>query len=156
MSSHIEVRIIYHSLTLQSYKNSSNLTFGGYSAGTTPILSVKSSLFVAQVTLSSIRIVQLAGDLYGIINTHFYSHVFQKTINNNSQTTLPNTCERPRPWPPFIRMLGQTHVNGWSRVIVPQNGGLTNYILQWSCHLFNYWKNKKIIIEKFLILLIRN
>ena len=27
-------------------------------------------------------------------------------------------------------------------------------VLQWSRHLFNYWKNKKTIIEKFLILLI--
>ena len=42
-------------------------------------------------------------------------------------------------------VLGQTHVNGWSRVIVSQNGGLTDYIfpfglrvLQWSRHLFNY------------------
>ena len=63
----------------------------------------------------------------------------------------------------FYRMLGQTHVNGWSRVIVSQNEGSTSYIfpfklrvLQWSRHLFNYWKNKKIIIEKFIILLIWN
>ena len=64
--------------------------------------------------------------------------------------------------PLFYRMLGQTHVNRWSRVIASQNGDLTDYIfplrlgvLQWSCHLFNYWKNKKTIIEKeFLILLI--
>ena len=62
----------------------------------------------------------------------------------------------------FYKMLGQTHVNGWSRVIASQNGGSTSYIypfrlkvLQWSRHLFNYWKNKKTIIEKkFLILLI--
>ena len=45
----------------------------------------------------------------------------------------------------FYRMLGQTHVNGWSRVIASQNGGSTSYIfplrlgvLQWSRHLFNY------------------
>ena len=71
-------------------------------------------------------------------------------------------CERPRPRPVFYgMMLGQTHVNGWSRVIASQNGGSTSYIfplilgvLQWSRHLFNYWKNKKTIIEKFLILLI--
>ena len=61
----------------------------------------------------------------------------------------------------FYMMLGQTHVNGWSRVIASQNRGSTNYIfplrlgvLQWSRHLFNYRKNKKTIIEKFLILLI--
>ena len=45
----------------------------------------------------------------------------------------------------FDMMLGQTHVNGWSRVIASQNGGSTSYIfplrlgvLQWSRHLFNY------------------
>ena len=61
-------------------------------------------------------------------------------------------------------MLGQIHVNRWSRVIASQNGGSTNYIfpfrlriLQWSLHLFNYWDiNKKTKIEKFLILLIFN
>ena len=68
-------------------------------------------------------------------------------------------CERPRPLARFM-MLG--HVNGWSRVVASQNGGSTSYIsplrlgvLQWSRHLFNYWENKKTIIEKeFLILLI--
>ena len=63
-----------------------------------------------------------------------------------------------------MMLLGQTHVYGWSRVIASQNGGSTNYIppppggklgvLQWSRDLFNYWKNKKTIIENFLILLI--
>ena len=50
------------------------------------------------------------------------------------------------PRAPFYKMLGQTHMNGWSRVIVSQNGGSTDYIflfrlrvLQWSRHLFNYW-----------------
>ena len=65
------------------------------------------------------------------------------------------------PGPLFYKMLGQTYVNGWSRVIASQNGGSTDYIfplrlgvLQWSRHLFNYWKNNKTIIEKeFLILL---
>ena len=49
------------------------------------------------------------------------------------------------PSPIFYRMLGQTHVNGWSRVIVSQNRGSTSYsfpfklrVLQWSCHLLNY------------------
>ena len=37
-------------------------------------------------------------------------------------------CERPRPRPAFYRMLGQTHVNEWSRVVVSQNGGSTSYI----------------------------
>ena len=47
---------------------------------------------------------------------------------------------------PFYRMLGQTHVNGWSCVIASQNEGSTSYIfpfrlrvLQWSRHLFNYY-----------------
>ena len=61
----------------------------------------------------------------------------------------------------LYRMLGQTHVNEWIRVAF-QNEGSTSYIfplrlgvLQWSHHLFNYWENKKTIIEKeFLILLI--
>ena len=35
--------------------------------------------------------------------------------------------ERPRPRPLFM-MLGQTHMNGWNRVIVSQNGGSTSYI----------------------------
>ena len=67
--------------------------------------------------------------------------------------------ETAPPAPLFYRMLGQTHVNGWSRVIASQNGGSTSYIfplrlriLQWSRHLFNYWKNKKTIIERFLII----
>ena len=55
---------------------------------------------------------------------------------------------------PLFMMLGQTHVNVWSRVIASQNGGSTDYIfplrlgvLQWSRHSFNYWKNKKTIIK---------
>ena len=70
-------------------------------------------------------------------------------------------CERPRPRPFFMDVLGQTQMNGWSRVIASQNGGSTDYIsplrlgvLQWSRYLFNYWKNKKVIFKKFLILLI--
>ena len=53
-------------------------------------------------------------------------------------------CERPRPRP-VLWNVGQTHVNGWSRVVASQNGGSTSYIfslklgvLQWSRHLFNY------------------
>ena len=45
----------------------------------------------------------------------------------------------------FYGILGQTHMNGWSRVIASQNRGSTDYIsplrlgvLQWSRHLFNY------------------
>ena len=32
------------------------------------------------------------------------------------------------PGPLFYRMLGQTHVNGWSRVIASQNGSSTSCI----------------------------
>ena len=70
-------------------------------------------------------------------------------------------CVKDRVPDPFYRMLGQTYVNGWGRIIASQNGGSTSYIfpfrlrvLQWSRHLFNYWTNKKTIFEKFLILLI--
>ena len=51
MPSQIKVRITYSSLALQSCENSSNLTFGGYSAGTTSMLSVRSSLFSMQISI---------------------------------------------------------------------------------------------------------
>ena len=57
---------------------------------------------------------------------------------------------RDRAPDPFFRMLGQTHVNGWSHVVASQNRGSTSYIfplrlgvLQWSRHLFNYWKKQE-------------
>ena len=83
------------------------------------------------------------------------------SIDGVAISTWQHWTVRDRAPGPFYGMLGQTHVNGWSRVLASQNGDLTDYIfplrlgvLQWSRHLFNYWKNKKIIIEKFLILLI--
>ena len=79
---------------------------------------------------------------------------FSNTFQNLWETAPPAR---------FYMMLGQIHLNGWSRVIASQNGDSTDYIfplklgvLQWNCHLFNYWKNKKTIIERFLILLIWN
>ena len=87
--------------------------------------------------------------------------VLTNLIRRGIQTA--NRCVRDRASGPFYGMLGQTHVNGWSRVVASQNGGSTSYIfplrlgvLQWSRNLFNYWKNKKTIIEKFLIVLICN
>ena len=90
-----------------------------------------------------------------------YSCLQYETWQN---TYIGLSCQfsvRERAPGPFYRMLGQTHVNGWSHVIASQNGASIDYIsplrlrvLQWRCHLFNYWKNKKTIIEKFLILLI--
>ena len=69
----------------------------------------------------------------------------KEVCGSHEQCTGPTKCEKPRPRPVFYRMLGQTHVNGWSRIVASQNGGLTSYIfppklgvLQWSRHLFNY------------------
>ena len=56
---------------------------------------------------------------------------------------------------PFYEMLGQTHVNGGVvllslkmevRLVIFSPFRLE--VLQWSRHLFNYWKNKKTIIEE--------
>ena len=91
----------------------------------------------------------------------YIKNKFMDRVVNNIWMTW-NLCERPRPRPVFM-MLGQTHMNGWSRVVASQNRGSTSYIsplrlgvLQLSRHLFNYWKNKKTIIEKILILLVWN
>ena len=75
-------------------------------------------------------------------------HVAQKpepTPNEHLEAFKRNFV-RDRAPGPFYRMLGQTHLNGWSRVIASQNGGSTSFIfpfrlrvLQWSRHLFNYW-----------------
>ena len=61
----------------------------------------------------------------------------------------------------FFRMLGQTHVNEWSRVITSRNGGSTNYIFSFRLRVYNgiatyliIGINKKTKIEKFLILFI--
>ena len=84
----------------------------------------------------------------------FFFFFFFSTFQNLWETTLPAR---------FYMILGQIHVNGLSHVIASQNGDSIDYIsplklgvLQWNCHLFNYWKNKKTIIERFLILLIWN
>ena len=65
-------------------------------------------------------------------------------LSESFNSMIVKACERPRPRP-VLWMLGQTHMNGWSRVIASQNGGSTSYIfplrlgvLQWSHHLFNY------------------
>ena len=81
-------------------------------------------------------------------------------IGSGCLTILVDKPKRPNDFnlwetAPLTRfmMLGQTYVNEWSRVVASQNGGSTSYIfpfrlrvLQWSRHLFNYWKNKKTII----------
>ena len=70
-----------------------------------------------------------------------------KNLKNHTYYQIVLTNVRDRAPGPFYDVLGQTHVNGWRRVIASQNGGLTSYIfsfrlrvLQWSRHLFNYWK----------------
>ena len=45
-----------------------------------------------------------------------------------NEANVVGLCERPRPWPVFYMMLGQTHVNAWSRVVASQNGGSIDYI----------------------------
>ena len=96
-------------------------------------------------------------ELYKILLGKWFRH----SLNRLSLSSLPlwETAPPAR----FYRMLGQTHMNGWSRVVASQIGGSTNYIfpfrlrvLQWSRHLFNYLKNKKTIIKRFLILLTWN
>ena len=87
--------------------------------------------------------------LYKILENHkkLYRLATKKLSDVELEREAVSTkfdCERPRLRPDFM-MLGQTHVNGWSRIIASQNGGSTSYIfpfrlrvLQWSCHLFNY------------------
>ena len=68
-------------------------------------------------------------------STKCFSHINWEPTNPRSIKPHPSTaslnsciyaCERPRPRP-FCWMLGQTYVNGWSHVIVSQNGGSTDY-----------------------------
>ena len=61
---------------------------------------------------------------------------------------------------PFYECVGPNPREWVESCYCLSNGGSTSYIsplrlgvLQWSRHLFNYWKNKKTIIEKFIILL---
>ena len=73
-----------------------------------------------------------------------------KSLGNPNQNMLAAIFSLPLPVrdrdpDPLLWMLGQIHMNGWSRVIASQNGGSTDYIfpfrlrvLQWSRHLFNY------------------
>ena len=65
-------------------------------------------------------------------------------VSISSYKTYQNV--RDRASAPFLKMLGQTHMNGWSYVIASQNGDSTDYIfsfrlrfLQLSRYLFNYW-----------------
>ena len=72
-------------------------------------------------------------------------------------------CERLRPWPVFIGCCAKpTWMGGVVLLPLKMEVRLIIFfpfrlrVLQWSRHLFNYWKNKKTKIEKFIILLIFN
>ena len=76
----------------------------------------------------------------------YFILIFWFAITRLSKNRVLNLWETAPP-ARFIELLGQTQVNGWSCVIASQNGGSTSYIsplrlrvLQWSRHLFNYWK----------------
>ena len=51
-------------MTLKSYEEFSNLTFGGYLAGTTPVLSARSSSFsvLSRSGIEYVRTMRLTGD----------------------------------------------------------------------------------------------
>ena len=78
------------------------------------------------------------------------SFSFKERNLHHLATDFNGLYVRDRASGPFYEMLGQTHVNGWSRVVVSQNGGSTSYIfplrlgvLQWSRHLFNYLEKQE-------------
>ena len=57
------------------------------------------------------------------VDTPFCTH---NLILENDRMVILCTCEKLCPQP--VLELGQTHMNGWSRVITSQNGGSTDYI----------------------------
>ena len=73
-----------------------------------------------------------------------------KCILMKAHVIKMRACDRSHPRPLFF--LGQTHMNGWSCVIVSQNGGLTDHNGVTTYLIIGI--NKKIKIKKFLILLI--
>ena len=58
--------------------------------------------------------------------TCFSSMLTTGFISNH--LNYPSNLWETAPPARFYRMLGQTHVNGWSHVITSQNGGSTDYI----------------------------
>ena len=61
--------------------------------------------------------------------TRLHFDFVDKVVNLPPSSNPKHITVRDRtPGPLFYRMLGQSHVNGWSRVIVSQNGGSTDYI----------------------------
>ena len=53
---------------------------------------------------------------------------FGRSSQRSDGLEFGSTSQRSAPGPRFYEILGQTHVNGWSRVITSQNGGSTSYI----------------------------
>ena len=90
---HIKVRIIYPSLALQSCENISNLTFGGYLAGSTPAPSARCSCFLLlQVT------VRAQGSCFSLVRFTASSGIIYFTLQRNiiqakglvAELTLPH------------------------------------------------------------------
>ena len=87
----------------------------------------------------------IKSDIYGSVNSAQMHCSRLKKSAFMAESKKKKGCVRDRAPGPFYEMLGQTHVNGWSRIVASQNGGSTSYIfplrlgvLQWSRHLFNY------------------
>ena len=101
---HKKVRVTDSSLTLQSCKKTSNLTFGGCLAGSTPVPPVRCfwCCSLLQATATSAGIVHLTGELLGIIR--YYSqqdgYITQNSRRISSVSATPDvslyqypTCE---------------------------------------------------------------
>ena len=58
--------------------------------------------------------------------TLYFGIVFNKIPFHESP--FNDNTVRDRAPGPFYEMMGQTHMNGWRRVIAFQNGGSTDYI----------------------------
>ena len=71
-----QVRIIDPSSDTLELRKDSNLTFGGYLAGTTPMFSIRFSLFVVQVLLQACKDCVAHWWFFGIINLR---HLWERT-----------------------------------------------------------------------------
>ena len=66
----------------------------------------------------------IKNDIYGSVN----SALLKKSAFMAESKKKKKGCVRDRAPALFYEMLGQTHVNGWSRIVASQNGGSTSYI----------------------------
>ena len=86
--SQTKVRIIYLSSSILELWKFSNLTFGGYLADTTPVLSARSSLFLfRRFRLEHVKIVRLTNDFWH----HQLAPSVGKYENSNSHITTSQT-----------------------------------------------------------------